>query len=271
MRATTKRAGAATAVTVMALTAFATPATGAAGEPEPRPAWVTVGTAPPGSTLETVQGTKGRDGSCAFAFALSLAPGEKAVRGDQVRVDPARCVTEVAVTRDAAASAATPAAPGASVETKRARPTSRGTATRESRDEVRAYTRSRGHLRTSWRDASGREAHAVRNDVDWNWNAQNCVTPNWGGYGYNWSTADGWKLRKDDWRNVYDCSRQSSSSAVHYGNDGVFCPDQATDAHYDRSTVHGTWDGRLEGEWKSWIAGGCADRLAFHHELRRSL
>ncbi|MEU0739067.1 hypothetical protein [Streptomyces sp. NPDC006134] len=271
MRTTIKRAGAATAVTVTALTAFAAPATGAAGEPEPRPAWVTVGTAPPGSTLETVRGTKNRDGSCAFTFALSLAPGEKAVRGDQVRVDPARCVTEVAVTRDAAASDKTPAASGASVRREQVRPTPQGTVTRETRDEPRAYVRARGHLRTSWRDTSGREAHAVRNDVDWNWNAQNCVTPNWGGYGYNWSTGDGWELRADDWRNVYDCSRQTSSSAVRYGNNGVFCPGQATDAHYDRSTVHGTWDGRLEGEWKSWIAGGCADRLAFHHELRRSL
>lgn len=280
MRTTIRRAGAATAGTLTVLAAFAAPASGASGapaQPEPRPqagpAWVTVGTAPPGSTLQTVQGTKGRDGSCAYTFRLSLAADETAVRGDQVRVDPTRCVTEIAVTREAATGTPAQAPAGSARAAKRDRPASDAPAARERRDGApRAYVRSRGHFRTSWRDTtSGREAHAVRNDVDWNWDAQNCVTPNWGAYAYNWTTADGWELRADDWQNVHACSRQTSSSAVQYGNTGVFCPDQATDAYYDRSTVHGTWDGRLESEWKSWITGGCADRLTFHQELRRSL
>jgi hypothetical protein len=100
----------------------ATPATGAAGESEPPPAWVTVGTAPPGSTVQTLQGTKDDGGGCAFGVRLS-----------------------------------------------------------------------------------------------------------------------------------------------------VFCPGAATGVYYDRTTVHGTREGRLESEGTSWVDGGCADRLAFHDELVRNL
>ncbi|MFF5255746.1 hypothetical protein ACFY4K_27395 [Streptomyces leeuwenhoekii] len=274
MRTTTKRAGAAAVAAVAALAVCATPAS---GEPEPRPAWVTVGTAPPGSTLQTVQGTKDDGGGCAFDVRLSLAPGEKAVRADQIRIDPARCVTEMAVTRDIATAPATATATapaGTAVESKRAAPTPAARESREARkarEGARAYVRSRGHYRTSWRDSAGREANAVRTDVDWSWNGQDCVLPGWGAYSYVWSTADGWQLGANDWRNVHDCDRQTSSSAVHYGNDGVFCPGADTDVYYDRTTVHGTREGRLESEGKSRVDGGCADRLAFHHELIRSL
>ncbi|MEG3627222.1 hypothetical protein [Streptomyces poriticola] len=112
MRTTMRRAGA-VVLPVLVLAALLAPGAEASGSAD---AWVTVGTPPPGSTLQTVQGTRDRDGNCAFALSAVLAPGETAVRGDQVRVDPATCVTEVAVTRDGAprrTSTATPSrAPG---------------------------------------------------------------------------------------------------------------------------------------------------------------
>ncbi|MFV0135368.1 hypothetical protein ACLGIH_19480 [Streptomyces sp. HMX87] len=270
MRTTIRRAGAA-AVTVMALAApLGTGAAAATGSEPGEAAWVTVGAAPPGSTLETVRGTKDEAGNCVFTLSLTLAPKETAVRGDQVRVDRSTCVTEVALTRDGAASEAK-ASDGVSVETEKARPAPDGPASDTPRDGRRPYTESRGYLRTSWRDRSDADANGVRNEVDWYWNGQNCLVPEWGQYAYDWASARGWRLGRHDWRNIYNCSRQTSSSAAHFHNDGVFCPGLATDVHYDRNTVQGTWDGRLLGEWRTWVSGGCTGDLSFHYELRRTL
>ena len=232
------------------------------------PQWVTVGTAPAGSIIETLRGTKDLAGNCNFKINMTLAPGEPAVQGDQLRIDVANCVTEIAVTRGDLAVAAIPPAESATA-TDQGNPV--GGSGGSTGDVVPlAYVESRGHLRTYWEDPVGLDVNGVKNTVDWKWNGVNCLSPGWGSYAYDWYSPSGWALKDNNWQNVYDCSRQTSSSYVHYRN-GLFCLTIDTHTYYDRNTIRGRWDGYLLAEWNTWNSGGCTGLLSFHYNFRRDL
>jgi hypothetical protein len=229
--------------------------------------WVIVGKAPVGSTIEKVRGTKDEAGHCQFKFPMTLAPGEQGMRGDQVRIDPENCLTEIAVTRGKAATPSVPPAESSVSMNRGERP--RGTGG-ELGNNATAFIQSRGYLRTFWEDPIFIDLNGVKNEVDWFWNNTGCLVPNLGGRTYDWFTPSGWNLLAENWQNVFNCSLQSSSSFAHFRN-GIFCLGADSDTVYDRNTVRGSWDGFLYGESFTVFSGPCTVLASFHYDFQRTL
>jgi len=230
--------------------------------------WVTVGTAPAGSTIENVRGTKDEAGRCQFKILMALAPGEQGMTGDQVRIDPENCVTEVAVTRGKSATPSTSPAESSISANRGERPQGIGVELGDT--NILAFIQSRGYLRTFWEDPIFIDLNGVKNEVDWFWDNASCLVPNLGGFAYDWFTPSGWNLLASNWQNVFNCSLQTSSSFAHFRN-GIFCLGADSDTVYDRNTVHGSWDGTLYAEWFTVFSGPCTVLASFHYDFQRTL
>jgi hypothetical protein len=267
----------------IALTAslLAIPVSAAAAAPAaetPESGWVTLGSAPPGSSVKQLQGISDGAGNCKYEIDLALAPGQDALYGQQIRHDPSRCVTEVAELQGPEAIKAIKAedqAEGAAQTEQgapKAVPGPSGSAQSGSDSGVIAqqYVNSQGHLRSLWEDPVDLTVAEVTNTVNWYWDAVHCLQPGWGSYRYYWYSPSGWRLEENNWNNVYWCESQESSSYAHYFN-GAFCANVDTHAYWDRNWVWGDWDGWLRGQWNTWVTGGCTDLLRFEYHLVRDI
>ncbi|WP_198009056.1 hypothetical protein [Saccharomonospora saliphila] len=247
-------------------------ASSAAGQGHPHQ-WKALDTAPRGSAVKQVVGTKEGPGNCVFDFRYALPPEGEALYVREIRRDLSRCVTEVAELRGQAAldaiaeSNAEEKAEGRFKEVRKVAPTAGGEQSGPTASD-HSYINSQGHGRTLWEDPIDATVAEVTNRVNWSWNNHNCVDPGWGGYRYYWLSASGWRLEENNFKNVYWCERQLSESSAHFFN-GAFCAGIDTHAYWDRNQAAGDWDGWLRSGWSTRVEGGCTALLRFEHHLVR--
>ncbi|MEU5863662.1 hypothetical protein ABZ815_20995 [Nonomuraea sp. NPDC047529] len=224
--------------------------------------------------ITVLQRQLGADG-CVFTVELELGPDEKAVQGDETRLNLKTCQMELAIRRDQLLKTDDPTT-GLTKETgKPTSPTKVEEApsgrSRLSTSASAAWTRSEGYFETWWVDPINLTVNDVTNFVGWDWNGVNCIQPGWGNANYSWLTTTGWFKVADNFQNLYGCTDHRSESYAHYAN-GSFCgvAVPAAHAYYPRNVVQGWWDGNLTGLTDSYADSGCSFLLSHHYRVIRT-
>ncbi|MGW2155793.1 hypothetical protein [Nonomuraea sp. NPDC001699] len=127
---------------------------------------------------------------CVFTVELELGPDEKAVQGDETRLNLKTCQMEPAIRRDQLL---------------------------KTDDPTTGLTKE-----TWWVDPINLTVNDVTNFVGWDWNGVNCIQPGWGNANHSWLTTTGWFKVADNFQNLYGCTDHRSEPYAHYAN-GPFC------------------------------------------------
>ena len=203
------------------------------------------------AVTETIQGTRAASGACTYKSSLRLAPGEMAIREDELAVDPATC--KVTVRRGTPADAPT------------AKRSTGGVGT------AAIVGHSAGYNRSWVTDPVGATVNEVRTNVDWRWDGTSVGQATcWSSYWWLWES--GWKKINDNQSCQYEAgqSRVHGSSFAHYLND-KFCAFVDTRVEYDRNHVWGHANGAITGDFNVRIWGGCSSWLSRHRQVVRTL
>ncbi|MFI6496642.1 hypothetical protein [Nonomuraea typhae] len=283
MRSGARRILCALCIALLSLGLGFVPAANAGTTPPTPPAvdadgWLTKTPAPAGAELVILSGKKtGADG-CVIPIELKATPGDRVVRADETRINLRTCQLEVAVRRGDDVPKTPATQPSPDVATKEAGPAEPAKIEEPAPSQLRpaqkakaGWTRTTGYFRTWWTDPIGLTVNSTRNNVSWDWNNVNCVSPGWGSANYEWLSGTGWAQLGENFQNLYGCTDQRSESYAHYANQ-AFCGIAIPAAHvyYPRNYVRGWWNGEMSGYTDSYADSGCSFLLTRHHQLEFS-
>jgi len=226
------------------------------------------------SVTATLKGERVAPGACEYTSRLKLAPGEQAIREEEVASDPANCTMTVRRGTPADAIQSDSAEPRSSRKEGGAAATAgpSGRSPDSAADQTAAAAvRSAGYYKSYFEDPVGIDVNSVRNSVDWYWNGS-YVYNGYCRYNYGWYSPSGWGLKENNFFCRYENSQTQvrSSSYVHFKN-GVFCFPLDTHTYYERNNAYGKYNGYLVGQVNWRKTGGCTGLLRFRTELRRTL
>jgi hypothetical protein len=134
--------------------------------------------------------------------------------------------------------------------------------------------RSHGYWRTWWEDPVGIDVTVVGDGTDWHYDGVNNYPPVTATQHFHWYDTSGWGLFEHNWQHNWSLQKTTSSTYAHFAN-GSFpgCFNHETHIWFNRNTIHGDSDGRIEGIVHSTLRGlnarTCIRALHFHHRLQR--
>lgn len=139
------------------------------------------------------------------------------------------------------------------------------------------YARSRGYWRTWYQDwPLGIDVAVVGVGTDWHWsNIGSCcvLPPVTNSIHYHWYDPSGWGLFQHNWQQSYNSTETTSSAYAHFANGSwPGCLGHETHIVFNRTVIHGRWDGSLVGIVHAYKRGlnqnGCLKYLHFRHRLQ---
>jgi hypothetical protein len=138
------------------------------------------------------------------------------------------------------------------------------------------YARSRGYWRTWYEDDPGIDVAVAGVGTDWHWsNIGSCcaLPPVTNTVHYHWYDPSGWGLFQHNWQQGYNSTETTSSVYAHFANGSwPFCFGHETHIVFNRTVIHGRWDGSLVGIVHAYKRGlnqkGCLKSLHFRHRLQ---
>lgn len=223
----------------------------------------------------TVAGRRDRTGNCGIDQRVTLRPGQTAVEGREIAVNPTTCqmIFEVGTpSPNEITQSGLQSRSGGGQSNFGSGQSISGSADRGTLPALRAAAtvHSAGYWQTWYRDPVYITVNSVLDETDWNWNGASVLPPVYGNYSLSWFTPSGWQLISNNWTNIYNSSYSESYSYVLYHNPG-FCLGNYTDANYEPNLVAGEANGTLFGYTFSVLSGYCTYLLSFQYKIVRTL
>lgn len=240
---------------------------GSAASTQPTNGWIIYRplNATPGAQISLIQGKSDGAGGCNFSASGTSISGQSPTDMVEVAFNASTCQSKFATsTLPSSNGSAVVAGQGAS--TSGSAPATLSSGVKTMGAALTSSYLASAWVRTQFHDPVDITVNEVQENVDWNYYG-GCVTAAAGGYYYYWDVVTGWSLNENNWQNSYNCDSTTQSTYAHFHN-RPFCGLTATDTYYDRTTLHGLFDGAFS--WTTgWSKTGlCQSLLTF--ELQHS-